>query len=130
MRLVPNMDPNDVLNKLEKYLKKIAPKSVRVKVVKSGGAKGVVVPTEGPWLEAAARAVQKGFGKQPVFMKEGGSIPVVGDFKQILGLNTLLIGFGQHDDNIHSPNERFRIVDFEKGCRTAAALPFELAEVK
>jgi acetylornithine deacetylase/succinyl-diaminopimelate desuccinylase-like protein len=63
-------------------------------------------------------------------MKEGGSIPVVSDFKEHLGLDTLLIGFGQHDDNIHSPNERFRIVDFERGCKTAAALPLELSKVK
>jgi succinyl-diaminopimelate desuccinylase len=101
-----------------------------VKVDIAGGAKGVVVPADGPWLEAAARAVKKGFRKEPVFMKEGGSIPVVVDFKEILGLDTLLIGFGQSTDNVHAPNERFRLVDFERGCRTAAVLPFELARVK
>lgn len=130
MRLVPNQDPIDICNKLEKYLLKIAPKSVRVKVDKHGGARGVVVPTDGPWLEASGRAIKAGFGKEPVFMREGGSIPIVGDFKDILGLDTLLIGFGQQDDNIHSPNERFRIVDFERGCKTAAILPEELAKVK
>jgi len=130
MRLVPNMDPNDICNKIEKYLLKIAPPSVKVKVVKHGGAPGVVVPTDGPWLDAAARAIKAGFGKNPVFMKEGGSIPIVGDFKKILGVDTLLIGFGQNDDNIHSPNERFRIKDFERGCQTSAALPFELAKIK
>ncbi|MBD3403028.1 dipeptidase [candidate division GN15 bacterium] len=130
MRLVPNQDPNDICRKLERYLKKIAPKSVRVKVDTGGGAKGVVVPTDGPWLDAAARAIEKGFGKKPVFMKEGGSIPIVVDFKEVLGLDTLLIGLGQNDDNIHSPNERFRVRDFERGCKTATFLPFELAEVK
>lgn len=130
MRLVPNMEPTDILSKLEKYLLKIAPKSVKVKVVKSGGAKGVVVPTDGPWLDAAAAAVKRGFGKTPVFMKEGGSIPVVVDFKEMLGVDTLLIGFGQKDGLAHSPNERFRIVDFERGCKTSAALPEELAKVK
>ena len=130
MRLVPDMDPDDVANKLEKFLKKIAPKSVRIKLNKSHGGKGVNVPTDGPWLEAAASAIKAGFGKTPVFMKEGGSIPVVTDFKDLLGLDTLLIGFAQHDDNIHSPNERFRIVDFEKGCKTGAALPTELSKVK
>ena len=109
MRLVPKQDPKDICNKIEKYLLKIAPKSVRVKVVKHGGAPGVNVPTDGPWLDAAGRAIKKGFGKAPVFMKEGGSIPIVGDFKTLLGVDTLLIGFGQHDDNVHSPNERFRI---------------------
>jgi len=130
MRLVPEMDPNDICNKIEKYLLKIAPQSVRVKVVKHGGARAVVVPTEGPWLEAAGRAIKAGFGKAPVFMREGGSIPVVADFKSMLGLDTLLVGFGQNDDNIHSPNERFRVIDFERGCKTAAALPGELAGVK
>jgi len=130
MRLVPNMDPKDICNKAEKYIKKIAPKSVKVVVKKYGGAKGVVVPTDGPWLEASATAIKIGFNKAPVFMKEGGSIPVVCDFKDILGLDTLLIGFGQNDDNIHSPNERFRVRDFERGCKTAAALPLELAKVK
>ncbi len=130
MRLVPDMDPKDICNKLEKFLKKIAPKSVRIKVDKHGGAKGVNVPTDGPWLDAAAEAIKIGFGVGPVFMKEGGSIPIVGDFKEILGLDTLLIGFGQNDDNIHSPNERFRIRDFERGCKTAAALPDTLAKVK
>ena len=130
MRLVPDMDPNDICDKIEKYLHRIAPKSVRIKVVKHGGARAVVVPTEGPWLEAAARAIKKGFGKQPVFIKEGGSIPVVVDFKEVLGLDTLLIGFCQKDDNVHSPNERFRVRDFERGCKTAVALPVELAGVK
>ena len=130
MRLVPNQDPKDVCNKVEKYLLKIAPKSVKVKVEKHGGAAAVEVPTDGPWLEAAGRAIKKGFGKEPVYMKEGGSIPIVGDFKKILKVDTMLIGFGQTDDNIHSPNERFRILDLERGCKTAAALPFELAGVK
>jgi len=130
MRLVPNQDPGDICDRIEKYLQKIAPKSVRVKVEKFGGAKGVVVPIEGPWLEAAARAIKSGFGVEPVFMKEGGSIPIVVDFKEILGLDTLLIGFGQNDDNIHSPNEKFSLKDFERGCKTAASLPAELAAVK
>jgi acetylornithine deacetylase/succinyl-diaminopimelate desuccinylase-like protein len=128
MRLVPNQKADDICNKLEKYLLKIAPKSVRVKVDKHGGAEGVVVPTDGPWLEASARAIKKGFGKEPVFMKEGGSIPIVADFKKMLNVDTLLIGFAQQTDNVHSPNERFRVVDFERGCRTAAVLPAELAE--
>lgn len=130
MRLVPDQVPMDVCNKLEEFLLKIAPKSVRVKVDKHGGAKAVMVPQEGPWLDAAARAIKIGFGKPPVFMKEGGSIPIVGEFKATLGVDTLLIGFSQNTDNVHSPNERLRLADFERGCKTAAALPLELAKVK
>ena len=130
MRLVPNQTPQDICNKTERFLRKIAPKSVKVQVVQHGGASAVVVPTDGPWLDAAARAIKVGFGKKPVFMKEGGSIPIVADFKKILGVNTVLIGFAQNDDNVHSPNERMRVTDFERGCKTAAALPAELAKVK
>lgn len=130
MRLVGGQKPMDVCNKLERYLKKIAPKSVRVRVDKHGGARAVQVPVEGPWLDAAGKAVQAGFGKKPVFTKEGGSIPVTVEFKETLGLDTLLIGFGLADDNIHSPNERFRVIDFERGCKTATFLPYELAKVK
>jgi len=130
MRLVPEQDPIDICNKAERFLRKIAPKSVRVQVIKHGGASAVVVPTDGPWLDAAARAIKAGFGKKPVFMKEGGSIPIVADFKRILGLDTVMIGFGQSDDNVHSPNERFRVKDFERGCKTAAALPLEFARVR
>ncbi|UCG60309.1 MAG: dipeptidase [Candidatus Zixiibacteriota bacterium] len=129
-RLVADQHPADICNKLERYLRKIAPKSVRLQVIKYGGASAVVVPTNGPWLDAAARAIKAGFGKNPVFMKEGGSIPIVADFKRILGINTVLIGFAQSDDNVHSPNERLRVTDFERGCKAAAALPAELAKVK
>lgn len=129
MRLVPSQDPHDICDRTERFLRKIAPKSVRVQVIKHGGASAVVVPTNGPWLDAAARAIKVGFGKMPVFMKEGGSIPVVADFSRILGLDTVMIGFGQSDDNVHSPNERLRVKDFERGCKTAAALPAEFARV-
>jgi acetylornithine deacetylase/succinyl-diaminopimelate desuccinylase-like protein len=130
MRLVPNMNPDDICDKAEAYLKKICPDTVKLEISKHGGANPVQVPTDGPWLEAAARAIKTGFGREPFFTKEGGSIPVVESFKSILGLDTLLIGFGQHNDNAHSPNERFLIRDFHRGCRTSAALLEELSRVR
>ncbi|MCK5127205.1 MAG: dipeptidase [candidate division Zixibacteria bacterium] len=130
MRLVPDMTPDDILDKLEAYLKKICPDTVTLEIDKMGGANPVQVPTDGPWLDAAAKAIKTGFGKEPFFTKEGGSIPIVESFKIILGLDTLLVGFGQHDDNAHSPNERFLINDFHRGCRTSAALLEELSKVK
>ena len=72
----------------------------------------VQVSTDGPWLVAAAKAIKTGFGKEPFFTKEGGSIPVVETFKSALGIDTLLVGFGQQTDNIHSPNEQFAVADF------------------
>jgi acetylornithine deacetylase/succinyl-diaminopimelate desuccinylase-like protein len=127
MRLVPDMDPVKVLSSLEKHLNKLAPKSVKIKLERRGGSRAVAIDPIGPWLGAAAKAIKTGFGKAPVYFKEGGSIPVVGDFKRLLGLDTLLIGFGQNDNRAHSPNECFRVVDFENACRTASALPFEVA---
>jgi acetylornithine deacetylase/succinyl-diaminopimelate desuccinylase-like protein len=130
MRLVPNQNPEDICNKAEKFIKKICPKYATCEVIKHGGSKGVVVPTDGPWLDAAGRAIKTGFGVAPVFMKEGGSIPVVGTFKQILGIDTLLLGWAQNDDNTHSPNERIAVDDFERGCYSSLALIEELAKVK
>ncbi len=130
MRLVADQDPMDICDKIEKHIKKICPDYVDCEVTKHGGARGVVVPTEGPWLEAAGRAIKSGFGIEPVFVKEGGSIPVVGTFKEVLGLDTLLLGWGQSDDNAHSPNERFALKDFERGCYSALALIDELSKVK
>ena len=71
------------------------------------GAPGVVVPLESPYVAAAERAIEHGFGRRPVFMREGGSIPVVGTFHELLGVDTLLLGWGLDDDNTHSPNEKF-----------------------
>ena len=78
-------------------------------------------------MQAAARAIETGFGRQPVFVREGGSIPVVGTFKRELGVDTLLLGWGQNDDNLHSPNEKFSIADFHRGIRASACLWKELA---
>jgi acetylornithine deacetylase/succinyl-diaminopimelate desuccinylase-like protein len=130
MRLVPDQEPDEICDKIERYIHKICPDYVECQVVKHGGAAAVVVPTEGPWLEAAGRAVKAGFGIEPVFTKEGGSIPIVGTFKKVLGLDTLLLGWGQNDDNAHSPNERFSLNDFERGCYAALALIGELAKVE
>ncbi|UCD93926.1 MAG: dipeptidase [Candidatus Zixiibacteriota bacterium] len=130
MRLVPDQEPGEICDKFEKYVRKICPDYVDFEITKHGGAGAVVVPTEGPWLEAAGRAIKAGFGIEPVYKKEGGSIPVVGTFKSVLGLDTLLLGWGQNGDNAHSPNERFSLIDFERGCYSALALIDELAKVE
>jgi acetylornithine deacetylase/succinyl-diaminopimelate desuccinylase-like protein len=129
MRLVPHMTPEAAGARLEAFLRQICPPAARLEVIQHGGAPPVQVPVDGPWLDAAARAIETGFGRAPYFTKEGGSIPVVGTFKTVLGIDTLLIGFGQHTDNAHSPNERMLIRDFHRGCRTAVALFEELARV-
>jgi len=130
MRLVPNQYPKKIMKAASAKIEALSPKGVTVEVFEHDGVPAVETPTDGPWLEAAGRALKTGFGVDPVFMKEGGSIPVVQVFKEKLGLDTLLIGFGQKDDGAHSPNERFRCEDFENGCRTATALLSELGAVK
>jgi acetylornithine deacetylase/succinyl-diaminopimelate desuccinylase-like protein len=85
------------------------------------------VPTDLPHLRAAERAAASVFGREPVLMGCGGSIPVVGSMKRLLGLDTLLIGFGLDDDRVHSPNEKFELVCYERGIRTHVALLGELA---
>jgi succinyl-diaminopimelate desuccinylase len=94
------------------------------------GAPGVVVPLESPYIEAAARAIEQSFGKRPVFIREGGSIPVVSTFHDKLGVDTLLLGWGQNDDNMHSPNEKFSLADFHRGIKASAHLWQELSQVK
>jgi acetylornithine deacetylase/succinyl-diaminopimelate desuccinylase-like protein len=79
-------------------------------------------------MTAAKATVKQGFGAEPVLMREGGSIPVVGTFKAVLGVDTLLLGWGQNTDNLHSPNEHFSVDDFQRGIRASAALWAELAK--
>ena len=85
---------------------------------------------ESPYLEAAADAIEAGFGKRPVFMREGGSIPIVNSFSERLGADVLLLGWGQNDDNLHSPNEKFSLADYHRGIRASAALWDRLAAIK
>jgi acetylornithine deacetylase/succinyl-diaminopimelate desuccinylase-like protein len=96
-------------------------------VIEHHGAPAVLVRVDTPGVRAAVRAIEAGFGTRPVFMREGGSIPVVGLLKDQLGVDTLLLGWGQTDDNLHGPNEKFSLADFHKGIRASAHLFDELS---
>ncbi|MBL8856307.1 MAG: M20/M25/M40 family metallo-hydrolase [Planctomycetaceae bacterium] len=85
-------------------------------------ASGIVVPLDSPHMAAAADAITAGFGKPPVLIRSGGSIPIVSQFKDRLGVDTLLLGWGQNDDNTHSPNEKFSVEDFQRGIVASAHL--------
>ncbi len=127
MRLVPNQRREKINELFTKYIKKIAPKAVKVSVKTLHGANPVLIDRKLPEMKAAAKALELGFGREPVFIREGGSIPVVNMFVEDCSIKpVLLIGFGRPDDNIHGPNERFNIDDFIKGIKTAIALFFEL----
>jgi acetylornithine deacetylase/succinyl-diaminopimelate desuccinylase-like protein len=129
-RLVPNQDPKRVGTALKAHLQRLCPAGVTMELIDLSGAPGVVVPLESPYVAAASRAIEHGFGKAPVFIREGGSIPVVSDFKTQLGVDTLLLGWGLDDDNTHSPNEKFCLADFHRGTKSSARLWEELATIK
>ena len=120
MRLVPNQDPDKITELFINHFKSIAPESVKVKATPHHGAEPAVTPTDSPAFEAASEAFQKVWGKRPIPTRDGGSIPIVSLFKQELGLDTVLMGFGLNSDAIHSPNEHYGITNFIKGIQTIA----------
>ncbi len=126
-RLVPRQDPTKIAAALERQLRTLLPPGVSLELVDMHGAPAVVVPLDSPWMAAGARAIERAFGTRPVFMREGGSIPVVAAFRELLGVDTLLLGWGLDDDNAHSPNEKFALADFQRGIRASAYLWEELA---
>ena len=93
-------------------------------------APGFTVPLASPYVHASARAVEIGFGTKPVYIREGGSIPIVVHLARQLTKNVLLLGWGRDDDNTHSPNEKFCLADYHRGIRASAALWSELAKVQ
>ena len=129
-RLVPKQDPHKVADGVRRRLTELLPPGIKMDLVEHHGAPGVVMPLESPYLQAAAAAIEAGFGRRPVFIREGGSIPIVNTFAQVLGADVLLVGWGQNDDNPHSPNEKFSLADFHRGIRASAALWSELAKVR
>ena len=127
-RLVPNQDPAKVRKSVVTYLKKVCPPTVRMEIEAGHGAEAYFVSPTGPLAQASLRALKQAFGAEPILMREGGSIPIVNQFKRILGADSLLLGLGLPDDNAHSPNEKFNLDCFEKGQRMSALLWQELAK--
>ncbi len=127
IRLAPDQNPKRVMQLVLKHLKRLCPPTVRLEITAGHGAEPYVVSPEGTQAQAALRALRAAFGKEPVLLREGGSIPIVNEFKRILGVDTLLLGLGLPDDNVHSPNEKFELDCFEKGQRMSALLWQELS---
>ncbi|QMU30795.1 dipeptidase [Adhaeribacter radiodurans] len=118
MRLVPNQTSEEITEKFHKHFTSIAPKSVKVIVKPHHGGEPVVTPTDSVAYQAASKAFEQTFGKKPVPVRSGGSIPIVAMFKSELGLDTVLMGFGLDSDAIHSPNEHYGVFNFLKGIET------------
>jgi succinyl-diaminopimelate desuccinylase len=127
-RLVPNQDPKKIAAALETKLRELCPPGIRLELVPFGAGPGVVMSLDSPYMAAAARAIERSFGRAPVYIREGGSIPIVTAFRQQLGVDVLLLGWGQDDDNTHGPNEKFSLDDFHRGIKASAYLWQELAQ--
>ncbi len=125
-RLVPDQDSASIAKMVEKHLKKIAPKTIQVQVRNLHGGEAAITPINSPGVQAAIAALEKGFGKKPLYQREGGSIPIVVQFKKLLGLDTVLLGFGLPDENAHSPNEFLNINNFFGGIKTSVHFFTEL----
>jgi len=130
MRLVPNQNPAKIARAFTQYVMRICPKTVRLKVTEiSGHALPWLASTDHPAMQALARAIQSGFGNKPVFIRSGGTIPVVATLDKLLKAPILLLGIGLPNENAHAPNEKLNLDNLHRGMLTAAHLWNELAEV-
>jgi acetylornithine deacetylase/succinyl-diaminopimelate desuccinylase-like protein len=130
MRLVPNQDPDKIATLFEDYVRKITPKTVELKVTRMHGGKPWMTAYDNPFVQAAGRAIERGFGRKPVFTREGGSIPVVSTFQEELGLPSVLFGVGLPDENAHAPNEKLDVGNFHNGIIASAILYQEIASIQ
>jgi len=129
MRLVPDQQPDKIAALFEEYVRKVTPATVELKVRRMHGGKPWMTDFDNPFVQAAGRAIQKGFGQAPVFNREGGSIPVVATFQEILGLPSVLFGVGLPDENAHAPNEKLDLGNFHGGVIASAFLYDEIASI-
>jgi acetylornithine deacetylase/succinyl-diaminopimelate desuccinylase-like protein len=130
MRLVPNQDPDKIAQLFEAYVKKIAPKTVEVKTTRMHGGKPWMAAFDNKFVQAAGRAIEQGFGQKPVFNREGGSIPVVSTFQEVLGIPSVLFGVGLPDENSHAPNEKIDLGNFHNGIIASSILYEEIAGLR
>ncbi len=119
MRLVPDQKPVEIARLIREHLTAIAPPTVSIEVRSLHGGDAAIVRRDSAAMRAAFRAYEAGFGAEPVFMRAGGSIPVVATFQKELGIETVLMGFGLPDDNLHAPNEKMHLPNFYRGIETA-----------
>src|SRR5229473_1555531 len=130
MRLVPNQHPDKIAELFEAHVRDIAPKTVELKITRMHGGKPWMTSFDNPFVQAAARAIEKGFGQKPIFTREGGSIPVVSTFQEELGLPSVLFGVGLPDENAHAPNEKLDVGNFHGGIISSAILYEEISKTR
>jgi acetylornithine deacetylase/succinyl-diaminopimelate desuccinylase-like protein len=130
MRLVPDQSSDKITEMFTEHFKKIAPKSVKVKVTPHHGGEPAVTPIDSLDFKAAEKAFEEGWGKTPIPTREGGSIPIVALFNEELKVNSILLGFGLDSDGIHSPNESYGLFNFYKGIETIILYHKHFADLK
>jgi acetylornithine deacetylase/succinyl-diaminopimelate desuccinylase-like protein len=118
MRLVPNQNPDDILKKYENFIKSITPKGIQTKIKVHSKGEAIVVGTDNKYIKAATEALHDVFKKDTVYIRSGGSIPIVTDFENVLKIPSVMMGLGLPDDNLHAPNEKFHIPNFYRGIES------------
>ncbi len=129
-RLVPRQDPDKVIAAFREWVAANVPRGIRAEVRVLSASPGLIVNPDHPAIQVAARAFGDVFGKQTVFIRSGGSIPVAGDFARHLGIPTILMGFGLPDDGLHSPNEKYKIENYYMGIMAIAHFMEQFGQVK
>jgi acetylornithine deacetylase/succinyl-diaminopimelate desuccinylase-like protein len=117
-RIVPDMHTQEVFAQYKSYVESLQPKGIELRVRQIHSGEPIVVQTDNPYIQAATHAMRQVFGKETVFIRSGGSIPIVGDFARHLKIPTVMMGFGLPDDNLHAPNEKFHIANFHRGIES------------
>jgi len=127
MRLVPDQDPDRIADLFEDFVRTLTPASVNLKITRMHGGKPWIASVDNPALVATGKAIKKGFGKEPVFQREGGSIPVVATFAELMNIPSVLMGIGLPDENAHAPNEKLDLGNFYGGIKSSAYFLDELS---
>jgi acetylornithine deacetylase/succinyl-diaminopimelate desuccinylase-like protein len=127
-RLVGEQDPDAIRRNFRTFVEQRVPADCKATFVSHGGDRAVTQPSDSPWVRKAQRALSQEWGREAMLIAMGGSIPIVTQFKRILGMDTVLIGFGLEDDRIHSPNEKYNLTSFHGGARSWARILAAIAE--
>ncbi|MGH9531645.1 MAG: M20/M25/M40 family metallo-hydrolase, partial [Terriglobales bacterium] len=118
MRLVPNQEPEEIFAAFQKYAQSLVPRGIQLKIRKHSLGPASLIPTNNRYVKASTEAMKEVFGKETVYIRSGGSIPIVSDFDKHLGIPSVMMGFGLPDDNLHAPNEKFHIPNFYRGIES------------
>ena len=118
MRLVPDQQPDEIFKLYSTFVNSLKPKGVELKIKQYSVADPIVIGTDNRYVKASTEAMKEVFGKDTVYIRSGGSIPIVADFEKYLKIPSVMMGFGLPDDNLHAPNEKFHIPNFYRGIES------------